>query len=164
MSEVHTDKSTGAKYCLGCGYIIDHLPEPRCPECGREFDPGDPLTFYLQPPGFRQRTIRRSLQAALILTLAILAIGVTLLLRVETWHGLVILLFALAGAGLGSFLLSEVCVAATEWFPPWCDRGIRDQAWLAGLAFAASVLIILASLCIIGALVILGALVFAKLL
>ena len=22
------------KRCLGCGYILDGLPEPRCPECG----------------------------------------------------------------------------------------------------------------------------------
>jgi hypothetical protein len=33
------------KRCLGCGYILEHLPEPRCPECGREFDPGNPKTF-----------------------------------------------------------------------------------------------------------------------
>jgi hypothetical protein len=26
-------------YCKNCGYILDFLPEPRCPECGLEFDP-----------------------------------------------------------------------------------------------------------------------------
>ncbi len=26
------------KRCPSCGYILEHLPEPRCPECGREFD------------------------------------------------------------------------------------------------------------------------------
>lgn len=31
--------------CLGCGYILDYLPENRCPECGLRFDPGDRLTF-----------------------------------------------------------------------------------------------------------------------
>jgi hypothetical protein len=25
--------------CLGCGYDLRHLPEPRCPECGRPFQP-----------------------------------------------------------------------------------------------------------------------------
>jgi hypothetical protein len=25
--------------CLGCGYLLYGLPEPRCPECGRAFDP-----------------------------------------------------------------------------------------------------------------------------
>jgi hypothetical protein len=33
------------KRCLTCGYILDHLPAPRCPECGREFDPADAATF-----------------------------------------------------------------------------------------------------------------------
>ncbi len=34
------------KRCLGCGYIVDHLPEARCPECGRGFDPLDPATYW----------------------------------------------------------------------------------------------------------------------
>ena len=33
------------RLCLGCGYILDGLERPRCPECRREFDPGDPSTF-----------------------------------------------------------------------------------------------------------------------
>jgi hypothetical protein len=35
------------KRCLGCGYILDGLPEPRCPECGRGFDPLDSSTFRI---------------------------------------------------------------------------------------------------------------------
>lgn len=26
--------------CLGCAYPLKELPEPRCPECGREFETG----------------------------------------------------------------------------------------------------------------------------
>jgi hypothetical protein len=26
-------------YCVGCGYCLYGLPEPRCPECGLAFDP-----------------------------------------------------------------------------------------------------------------------------
>jgi hypothetical protein len=37
------------KRCLTCGYILDGLPEPRCPECGRGFDPRDPSTFRGPP-------------------------------------------------------------------------------------------------------------------
>ncbi len=37
------------RYCLGCGYPLFGLPEPRCPECGRAFDPLDPSTFALSP-------------------------------------------------------------------------------------------------------------------
>ena len=35
------------KRCLGCGYILDGLPEPRCPECGRGFDPKDDTTYFV---------------------------------------------------------------------------------------------------------------------
>ena len=33
------------KRCLGCGYIVDGLPEPRGPECGRGFDPDQSATY-----------------------------------------------------------------------------------------------------------------------
>jgi hypothetical protein len=50
--------------CLGCNYLLRGLPENRCPECGREFDPNDPRTmnlgsvigaaarWWLSPPGW----------------------------------------------------------------------------------------------------------------
>lgn len=34
-----------AAVCLGCGYRLYALPESRCPECGRVFDPCNPSTF-----------------------------------------------------------------------------------------------------------------------
>ncbi len=34
-------------HCLDCGYDLRHLTEPRCPECGRPFDPGDESTFHV---------------------------------------------------------------------------------------------------------------------
>jgi hypothetical protein len=37
--------------CLGCAYILEHLEAPRCPECGRIFDPLNPAT-YTRVPGF----------------------------------------------------------------------------------------------------------------
>lgn len=37
--------SQPTKHCLGCSYVLDGLPQPRCPECGRPFDPDDPATF-----------------------------------------------------------------------------------------------------------------------
>lgn len=33
------------KRCLGCGYDLRGLPENRCPECGRPFDPDDPESY-----------------------------------------------------------------------------------------------------------------------
>ncbi len=31
--------------CLDCGYILYGLPENRCPECGRAFDPDNPESY-----------------------------------------------------------------------------------------------------------------------
>ncbi len=44
------------KRCLGCGYILDGLPEPRCPECGRGFDPADPHSYGPAHEDFSPRT------------------------------------------------------------------------------------------------------------
>lgn len=44
------------KYCLGCSYCLEGLSEPRCPECGRGFDPNKPNTFAVKPPVARLRT------------------------------------------------------------------------------------------------------------
>ena len=37
-----TGDSKPANRCIWCGYIVEHLPENRCPECGNAFDPDDP--------------------------------------------------------------------------------------------------------------------------
>jgi hypothetical protein len=50
------------KRCLGCGYILDGLPEPRCPECGRVFDPVQPENS----PAVLTRTAARHLLLALL--------------------------------------------------------------------------------------------------
>lgn len=50
------------KRCLGCRYVLDWLPENRCPECGRRFDPEDPTTFISG-----HQTIRHPLLFALTL-------------------------------------------------------------------------------------------------
>src|SRR5687768_4848326 len=31
--------------CMSCQYDLSNLSECRCSECGREFDPNDPITF-----------------------------------------------------------------------------------------------------------------------
>lgn len=42
-------------HCLKCGYSLTGLTEPRCPECGREFDPLDPRSFQIGPLNRLQR-------------------------------------------------------------------------------------------------------------
>ena len=39
-----------AVLCLDCNYSLNALPVPRCPECGRTFDPLDPATFNAARP------------------------------------------------------------------------------------------------------------------
>src|SRR4051812_6922752 len=42
---VEMEETTGL--CWECGYPLRGLPTPRCPECGRAFDPADPATMNL---------------------------------------------------------------------------------------------------------------------
>jgi len=46
------------RYCRQCEYDLRGLREPRCPECGRRFDPEQPHTFLTRP---RRRWWRRIL-------------------------------------------------------------------------------------------------------
>lgn len=34
------------RFCLECGYPLDDQGSPRCPECGRGFDPENETTFH----------------------------------------------------------------------------------------------------------------------
>jgi hypothetical protein len=34
-------------FCTKCRYPLRGLPEPRCPECGKPFDPANPETFFV---------------------------------------------------------------------------------------------------------------------
>ena len=53
-------------YCRrkGCGYVLDGLPQHRCPECGLLFDPCDPSTFATAPPPSRPAQMLRMLRTA----------------------------------------------------------------------------------------------------
>ncbi len=44
-----------AARCLKCGYLLRGLPTPVCPECGRTFEPADPATYDIRPPGRRRK-------------------------------------------------------------------------------------------------------------
>jgi hypothetical protein len=59
--------------CRSCDYPLRHLPEHRCPECGRGFDPADPATFNPEPVPFKPPVWLLTLQAAACLGLVVLA-------------------------------------------------------------------------------------------
>ena len=57
MNASDTTLSGPTKYCLGCSYALDGLPENRCPECGRPFDPDESRTFSPRPRAKKKATI-----------------------------------------------------------------------------------------------------------
>jgi len=65
--------------CLNCGYALRGLQEPRCPECGREFDPTDPNTFCYG--GFGER-LKRHLSEPIGWAIHLLAITGAVLLMI----------------------------------------------------------------------------------
>lgn len=52
MQNADTSPSTetSPRRCRGCGYVLEHLSTPRCPECGRAFDFADPRTYAQHDP------------------------------------------------------------------------------------------------------------------
>jgi hypothetical protein len=64
MTQTDTQEDAAVGLCWECGYPLKGLPTPRCPECGRPFDPADPATMnmgehvgafaarLLRPPGW----------------------------------------------------------------------------------------------------------------
>jgi hypothetical protein len=42
---VPSEPTTSSIFCRHCGYNLSALPQNRCPECGRPFDPNNPRTF-----------------------------------------------------------------------------------------------------------------------
>jgi len=64
--------STPHMRCLGCGYILDGLPENRCPECGRGFDPEDPKTYAASSrSGYRYLALAMGSAVAVVTPLVI---------------------------------------------------------------------------------------------
>ena len=98
------------KYCLKCSYVLDGLPEQRCPECGREFDRNDASTFRKHP-----KPVKKTYAIILTYLLSgILALVETQLLIVAIDGFLSVeahLLFALwQGCGVLAWLMVAVMV------------------------------------------------------
>ena len=97
-------------HCMGCHYPLDGLQEHRCPECGRPFNPAQPISFYrprqLTGPPVRIWHLRDRL-------------------RMLAW------LVGLAVAGVVVFL--AIVVPYLWWlFPLWA---VMYFLWLVGLAW-----------------------------
>ncbi|MCC6679048.1 MAG: hypothetical protein IT436_18135 [Phycisphaerales bacterium] len=69
--------------CLGCRYPLEGVVDPRCPECGRAFDPDDESTVYV--PGRHTWWQRNALRppGPALLTAAIASAGTLILAYCE---------------------------------------------------------------------------------
>ena len=77
LAESRGQDFTDRARCLGCGYALRGLAEPRCPECGRTFDPNDPMTMRV--PGVSRRKPPKPVPfaAALIVVAVVVALVTT---------------------------------------------------------------------------------------
>lgn len=75
-------KSSPGIFCRSCGYDLRSLTQNRCPECGRDFDPGQRRTYDLKP---RRRALTRWIGRIALLT--VLALATVAGLIAYTWHG-----------------------------------------------------------------------------
>ncbi len=120
--------------CLGCGYALRGLIEPRCPECGRAFDPNDPTTYSSETRLDGWRLLRTP--PGPFSHYGALAVAVVLIIN-AAWPGDTICIVfpaALAGLALGAIWLSRAlfCLAtALMGRRDWSSRPDRWQTWLA---------------------------------
>jgi len=124
-------QSAQHKRCLNCGYILDGLPESRCPECGRGFDPGDPATYLTKRESGRPFLALAFLGVVLMLialTLAWLA-DHDMLAPISDWWVVIAWPLLLGGACLQFYVLVASVIAMRR------PRGAREHptCWLAAL-------------------------------
>lgn len=75
-------KAASGIFCRSCGYDLRSLSENRCPECGREFDPGEKRTYDLKPR--RSALTRWIWRIGILSLLTLIAAGC---LITWTWRG-----------------------------------------------------------------------------
>jgi hypothetical protein len=138
--------------CLDCRYPLKGLPESRCPECGRAFDPSDPETFRSSDgPSFWQswgRPPGRTHAALALLTTAAVVYGTS-----APWPSLssapvlacfllltpIIWLCLLIDWGLRLYACSTASSAARDVRPRWAPRGVWLLAPICIVAIVAAV-------------------------
>lgn len=120
--------------CLKCGYWLTGLAEPRCPECGRAFDPLDPRTFRSGRLGGAVRFL--SSPPGRVLNAAIVVVALLSCLSVSAPGGyFLVQLFALLGwffVGLVWIARVAISVYLTRRHVPPDHRPARSRGYLVG--------------------------------
>ncbi|NLE61925.1 MAG: hypothetical protein GX616_26520 [Planctomycetes bacterium] len=150
-SQRQVAEGSAPRQCLDCGYIIDHLPETRCPECGKDFDPNKPETYWIRPTGAKRNAINCGLKAALAFLATFASIVMYSLLQIRgskpTLAGSFGLL-AIVGIGFAFAYVSGAVATARRSIPPWTlkNHGIRP-IWAPGLTVLEHVCWAIAGFC-----------------
>jgi hypothetical protein len=163
MPQTDTADTPATRYCLGCGYIIDHLTERRCPECGREFDPADIWTFTTVDPADWQRIRRRGLLGVvLIVASAVPGAGVVMMPGFLGKVAAAVPLLVMLGAG--SLMLQNAMDKNMLLFYDRGDRGglLRDFCIIAQLCLMIALMTV-ALVCGMMMIGVLGLLIFGAL-
>ncbi len=63
--------------CLACGYSLRGLADPRCPECGRSFDPANPATYSIRGASCKHRPLWQALSVYVAWLLTAYAVSST---------------------------------------------------------------------------------------
>jgi hypothetical protein len=137
-----------AALCWRCNYPLHGLGEPRCPECGRPFDPADPDSMNLGRP--MGAFVRRLLRPApwfepVVYAYLLVMLGVGALFPLSRWSMIMAFFATWLLLGVPYFLRSAARHAVVKWYrqPRWraqVDRAMtrrvgRTTAWAAALLF-----------------------------
>jgi hypothetical protein len=122
-------------WCKTCGYVLDGLAEPRCPECSRPFIRGDDSTYILGPRLYVSRLAVAAFSLGVVsvapcLTGFVAPVSAIPLLSIAFGIGAIVLGFiadrwVLAGVARGgSFSISAIYLGFLGGFLGWCMWGL----------------------------------------
>jgi len=135
--------------CLHCNYVLRDLPVPRCPECGREFDPSDVRTINLG------REITPAARWALGPASAVMSVGMFIIAAVAVWslrlpiveqdRSLIdgALLIGLGGIWIGWPIVRHLTARWAGWSSEWFTAGHSSRAWVGAIILLIGVAVVL---------------------
>ena len=125
--------------CLNCNYVLRDLPLPRCPECGREFDPADVRTINLG------REITPTARWALGPASVMMSVGMLSVAAVAVWFARLpvveqdrspidaTLLITLGAMWIGWPIVRYLIARWAGWNIAWFTAGQRSRAWVGAI-------------------------------
>lgn len=131
-------------YCRSCGYQVVGLSEPRCPECGRLFDPDNPRTFLQHPKAWRVRQWVRRILIALgsVIIPLLVSLGILLGILYLRWQTQQQVIASVRQVGGAAILADDpasrfkILLGRSSYWPSGCCMGVAAAPGLLGTRFA----------------------------